>query len=118
VPVLARLFEAAGISTVVVTNMPFWSRRVGAPRSLAVEFPFGHILGRAHDREMQRRVILRALEVLEQAREPETIVHLEEPWPEPLEAGRRASHPDTPPPIAAHMGRHIGDFLRGLRRGG
>jgi hypothetical protein len=118
VPVLARLFEAAGMSTVVVTNMPFWSRRVGAPRSLAVEFPFGHILGRAHDREMQRRVILRALEVLEQAREPETIVHFEEPWPEPLEAGRRASHPETPPPIAAHMGRHIGDFLRGLRRGG
>jgi hypothetical protein len=118
VPVLARLFEASGLSSVMVTNMPFWAERVGAPRSLAVEFPFGHILGRAHDREMQRRVILRALEVLEESTGPGTVAHFQEPWPEPLEAGRRASHPQTPPPIAAQMGRHIGRVLMGLRRSG
>jgi hypothetical protein len=28
-----------------------------------------------------------------------------------------ASHPETPPPVTAEMGRHIGKFLRGLRRG-
>jgi len=106
------------MATVMVTNMPFWSERVGAPRSLAVEFPFGHILGRAHDGELQRRVVIRALDVLEQSAGPGTIVHFREPWPEPLEAARRASHPETPPPIAAEMGRHIGDFLRGMRRGG
>ena len=106
------------MATVMVTNMPFWSERVGAPRSLAVEFPFGHILGRAHDGELQRRVVIRALDVLEQSAGPGTIVHFQEPWPEPLEAARRASHPETPPPIAAEMGRHIGDFLRGMRRGG
>ncbi len=117
-PVLARLFEVSGLSTVMVTNMPFWVERVGAPRSLAVEFPFGHILGRPHDRELQRRVILRALEVLEGSTDPVTIVHFQEPWPEPLEAGLRASHPQTPPPIAAQMGRHIGKVLMGLRRGG
>jgi hypothetical protein len=49
VPVLARIFEVAGLSTVVVTNMPFWSDRVGAPRSLGVDFPFGHIIGPAGD---------------------------------------------------------------------
>ena len=65
VPVLARLFEAAGIAAVLVTNMPFWSERVGAQRSLAVEFPFGHVLGQAHNQELQRRVILQALDVLE-----------------------------------------------------
>lgn len=117
-PVLARLFEAAGMSTVLVTNMPFWSERVGAPRSLAVGFPFGHILGQAHNRELQRRVILQALEVLEESTGPGVIVHFQEQWPEPLEAGRRASHPETPPPIAAQMGRHIGNFLRGMRRVG
>jgi len=106
------------MATVIVTNMPFWSERVGAPRSLAVEFPFGHILGRAHDGERQRRVVIRAVDVLEQSAGPGTIVHFQEPWPEPLEAARRASHPETPPPIAAEMGRHIGDFLRGMRRGG
>jgi len=118
VPVLARLFEAAGMSTVTVTNMPFWADRVGAPRTLAVEFPFGHILGRAHDRELQRRVILQALAVLEDAAGPGAIAHFQEPWPEPLEDALRASHPETPPPIAAQMGRHIGQLLMGMRRSG
>ncbi len=116
-PVLARIFEAAGMSTVIVTNMPFWSERVGAPRSLAVEFPFGHIVGPAGDGAMQTRVILRALDLLEKAGQPDTIEHFQEPWPEPLEEGRRRSHPETPPPIAAQMGRYIGKFLMGMRRG-
>ena len=117
-PVLARLFEASGMSTVTVTNMPFWAHRVGTPRSLAVECPFGHILGQAHNRELQRRVILQALEALEESCEPGAVVHFQEPWPEALEAGRRASEPETPPPIAAQMGRHIGKVLMGLRRRG
>lgn len=115
-PVLARIFELAGMSTVVVTNMPFWSDRVGAPRSLGVEFPFGHIIGPAGDSAMQRRVILQALDVLAKAREPGTIVHFQEPWPESLECARRRSEPETPPPIAAQMGRYIGKFLMGMRR--
>jgi hypothetical protein len=106
------------MSTVVVTNMPFWSERVGTPRSLAVEFPFGHMLGPANNREMQRRVILQALEVLERSTGPGVIVDFQEAWPESLEAGRRASHPETPPPITGAMGRQIGNLLRGMRRVG
>ncbi|KKL27183.1 hypothetical protein LCGC14_2387760, partial [marine sediment metagenome] len=45
-PVLARTFEEAGLSTVLVTIMPYWSERVGVPRTIGVEFPYGHILGR------------------------------------------------------------------------
>lgn len=116
-PVLARTFEAAGLSTVLVTNMPFWAERVGLPRALGVEFPFGHILGQPHDKAQQMRVICRALEVLEQAPVPGTIVHFQERWPAPLEEAMHDCHPETPPPIASEMGRHIGGFLRGLRRG-
>ena len=36
--------------------------------------------------------------------------------PIPLEEALKDCHPEMPPPIAAHMGRHIGSFLRGLRR--
>ncbi len=115
-PVLARTFELAGMSTVVVTNMPFWSERVGAPRSLAVEFPFGHIIGPVGDSAMQRRVILQALRVLEKADGPDTIEDFQEPWPESLDVARRRSEPETPPPIAAQMGRYIGKFLMGMRR--
>jgi D-proline reductase (dithiol) PrdB len=117
VPVLARLFEAAGMSTILVTNMPFWAEKVGAPRTLAVEFPFGHILGQPHNQEQQTRVIRQALEVLENAPIPGTIVHSEEKWPTSTEEALRVSHPDTSPPIMAQMGTHIGKFIRGIRRG-
>ena len=116
-PVLARTFEAAGMSTVMVTNMPFWAEKIGVPRTLAVEFPFGHILGQPHNREQQMRVIRQALDVLETAEVPGTIVHSQEKWPASLEEALHDSHPETPPPITADMGRYIGKFLRGLRRG-
>lgn len=114
---LARTFEAAGISTVVVTNMPVWAERTGVPRTLAVEFPFGHILGQPGNKEQQMRVIRQALDLLESAKEPGTIVHFQERWPAPVDEACRDAHPETPPPIAAEMGRHIGSLLRGLRRG-
>ncbi len=116
-PVLARTFEGAGMSTIMVTNMPFWAEKIGVPRTLAVEFPFGHILGQPHNKEQQMRVIRQALEVLEKAQAPGTIIHSEEKWPAPLEEAMRDCHPETRPPIGAHMGRYIGSFLRGLRRG-
>jgi hypothetical protein len=118
VPVLARLFESAGIATVLVTNMPFWSERVGVPRSLGVEFPYGHIIGPSGNAAMQTRVIRQALRVLESASAPDTIEHFQEPWPEPLDVARRRSEPETPPPIASQMGRYIGKFLMGIRRTG
>ena len=74
-PVLARLFEAAGMTKVMVSNMPFWVEKMGAPRTLAVEFPFGHILGPAHQHQQQRRVIEEALDLLERAAEPGIIRH-------------------------------------------
>ena len=116
-PVLARTFEAAGMSTVMVTNMPFWAEKIGVPRTLGIEFPFGHILGQPNNEEQQMRVIQQALEVLEQAESPGTIVHSQEKWPAPFEQALHDSHPETLPPIAADMGRYIGKFLRGLRRG-
>jgi hypothetical protein len=105
------------MSTVMVTNMPYWAEKVGAPRTLAVEFPFGNILGQPGNREQQMTVIRQALAVLETAEEPGAIVHSQETWPTSHEDALRASHPDARPPIGAEMGRHIGSFLRGLRRG-
>jgi hypothetical protein len=105
------------MSTVMVTNMPYWAEKVGVPRTLAVEFPFGHILGQPQNKQQQMRVVRQALEVLETAAAPGTIVHSPEKWPASVEEALRDSHPDTPPPIMGEMGRHIGQFLRGMRRG-
>ena len=104
------------MSTVMVTNMPYRAEKIGVPRTLAVEFPFGHILGQPHNRELQMRVIRQALDLLETAESPGRIVHSQEQWPASLEEALHASHPETPPPIMADMGRYIGKFLRGLRR--
>ena len=95
---LARVIEAAGISTVLVTMMPFWSEKMGVPRTLAVEFPFGHALGHAGDRDEQLAVIREALRVLREARQPGTVRHMEREWPD-FEKWKTAWYPPALPPI-------------------
>jgi hypothetical protein len=98
VPVLARTFEAAGMSTVLVTMMPFWSEKLGVPRTAAVEFPFGHTLGHAGDAQEQTAVVRDALRVLTEAREPGTVVHLPYNWPD-FERWKREWQPEVASPI-------------------
>jgi len=102
VPVLARVIEAAGISTVLVTMMPEVTERVGAPRIVGVEFPFGHTLGHAGEREEQMKVIRDALRVLRDASEPNTVEHLPYDWPD-VERWKREWHPSEPSPIVAFL---------------
>jgi hypothetical protein len=116
VPVLARTLEARGLSTVVVTNMPFWAERIGTPRTLAVEFPFGHTLGRPGDRELQLRVIGQALAVLETAETPGTIVHSAEAWPVPPKEAMADWQPSEPSPLIGVVAPRLREFLRQSRR--
>jgi hypothetical protein len=100
VPVLARVIEAAGISTVMVTAMPDLAERAGVPRIVGLEFPFGHTLGHAGDREEQMKVIRGALRVLRDAREPNVVEHLPYEWPD-AERWKQQWHPKEPAPIIA-----------------
>jgi len=101
--VLARSFEAAGMSTVVVTMMPYWSERIGAPRTVGVEFPYGHPLGRPGDRETQMTVIRAALGVLAEARAPGEIRELDIEWPQELSEAKKDWQPLEPSPIIKMM---------------
>jgi len=101
--VLARIFEAAGLSTVLVSGMPYWSERIGVPRTVAVEFPFGHALGRPGDREMQMRVVRAALALLEESRTPGEIRELDIEWPQPFDEAKRDWQPLEPSPIVKMM---------------
>ena len=112
-PVLARTLEAAGLSTILVTTMPFWAERIGVPRTLAVEFPFGHVLGQPHDAAQQMRVILHALEVLETCGAPGTIVDSPETWPVPQKEALRGWQPEEPSPLMTVMAPQ---FLKMMRR--
>jgi hypothetical protein len=98
VPVLARTFEAAGMSTVLVTMMPYWAERIGVSRTVGLEFPFGHTLGHSGDAHEQKAAVRDALRVLAEAREPGTVVHLPYTWPE-FERWKREWQPEKPSPI-------------------
>ncbi len=106
-PVLARIFEEAGFSTILVTMMPFWAEKIGVPRALAVEFPFAHTLGMPGHIDQQMRVIYQALQVLETAHLPGTIIHSPEQWPEPTGAAIKEWQPPEPSPIIREMAPKI-----------
>lgn len=98
---LARMIEAAGISTILVTMMPSWAEDYGVPRAAAVEFPFAHPLGLPNDVPLQQRVIREALRVLAEAKGPNTIVHLDIPWPGDEREWRRSWQPAAASPLIA-----------------
>ena len=108
--------EAMGLSTILVTNMPFWAEKIGVPRTLAVEYPFGHMLGQPHNVEQQREVIQDALGVLETARVPGTIVHSSEKWPVVQKEALREWQPEKPSPVMEAMRPHVIKLLREWRR--
>ena len=115
-PVLARTLEAAGLSTILVTNVPFWAEKVGAPRTLAVEFPFGHMLGQPHDVTQQMRVIGQALEVLETATAPGAIVHSPEIWPVPQKEAAKDWQPEEPSPVIQVLAPRFREMMRQRRQ--
>jgi hypothetical protein len=116
VPVLARALERVGLSTILVTNMPYWAEKVGVPRTLAVEFPFGHTLGQPHDVSQQMRVIREALDVLESAKAPGTIVHSSEIWSIPQVKAIQSWQPERPSPIIGHLAPRFREMLRQSRK--
>jgi hypothetical protein len=103
VPVLARLVEAAGIPTVIVTMMPDTADALVAPRVVGVEFPFGHPFGMPGDRAMQRRVLETAVTVLAGAARSGTRVDADIEWPQSRKEAYRAWQPAEPSPIVAMM---------------
>ena len=63
--VLAHVFEAAGIATVVLSSIRPMCEKVSPPRALHCEFPLGRPLGRPNDPEFQHDVLARAFALLE-----------------------------------------------------
>ena len=96
---LARAIESAGISTVLVTMMPFWAAKLGTPRALGVEFPFGHTLGRANEAAEQRSVVQRALRLLEEADAPGATAEFDGEWQGDFDEWRKRWQPSEPSPI-------------------
>ena len=91
------------MSTVLVTVMPDWSERLGVPRTVGVEFPYGHPLGQAGDSDTQMGVIREALRLLEEAAGPGENRELDYVWPQDLDEAKRGWQPPEPSPIIKMM---------------
>ncbi len=81
---VARVVEAAGIPTVLVSTGRDLTAQVLPPRSVFVNFPMGNPFGRAGDTAMQRRILLDALHLAETAKRGGELVDLPYEWAEPF----------------------------------
>jgi hypothetical protein len=97
-----------------MSMIPEFTASVGAPRVAGIEFPFGRPLGLPGDRAGQRAVLRAALEVLEGARGPGTVMSL--PFTGPQTARQARAEPPIPPPIVQMIKRKPWLALRLMAR--
>ncbi len=98
---VARKIEEAGIPTVTLNMIWPYQRLVGMPRVAAIEHPFGRPFGDVDDAARQREVLVAALRLATEAREPGEIDHLPFRWHEDPKDTKW--HPAEPSPIIAMM---------------
>jgi hypothetical protein len=89
VGLLARLIEAAGLTTVSLALVKEVAQAARAPRMLYLHWPFGHALGEPGNTDQQRTVLHDMLSMARRAPAPGLIVELPYRW-------RR----ETYPPVA------------------
>ena len=101
---VARHLEAAGIPTLCMTSALDITRSVNPPRAAFLDYPLGYTTGKPGDPELQRKIVLEALDAFASLREPGSVKRLpfawseDETWKDEAFAGgddRRPRH-DTP----------------------
>ena len=68
--VIARVFEEAGLPTVVIALIKEHAEKVKPSRALFVPFPYGYPMGKPNDADFQHRVIGAALNLLRRSQGP------------------------------------------------
>jgi hypothetical protein len=82
VGLIQRAIEARGVPTVSVTVARDVTEAIKVPRALFLPWPMGHHFGAPFHSDLQRRVLLSALGLLESSNEPGTIFDLRIKWAE------------------------------------
>ena len=108
--VLAHVFEAAGIATIVLSSIREMAVKVAPPRALHCEFPLGRPLGRPLDPEFQHDVLARAFALLNETSGPVLVDH-----PEVIEADDQPVSCSLPPRFDPSLPPSV-DEARGLRK--
>ncbi len=105
---LAHVFEAAGLSTIVLASMKEVAERIAPPRTLYCEFPLGRPLGHPGDVDFQTDVLRRALALLASER-PVFETH-----PDVIEADETPMSCAIPPRFDPNLPASV-DEAKGLR---
>jgi hypothetical protein len=108
--VLAHIFEAAGIATVVLSSIREVAQKVAPPRALHCEFPLGRPLGIPNDVEFQMDVLNRAFALLNEPSGPVLVDH-----PQVIEADEQPVSCAIPPRFDASLPASV-DEARGMKR--
>ena len=107
---LAHIFEAAGIATVVLSSVREVAVKVSPPRALHCEFPLGRPLGIPNDVEFQLDVLSRAFVLLNEETGPVLVDH-----PVVIEADEQPVSCAIPPRFDASLPPSV-DEARGIRK--
>jgi hypothetical protein len=110
VSVLAHVFEAAGIATIMLSSVREMAEKTAPPRALHCEFPLGRPLGRPGDASFQHDVLARAFALLDAPSGPVLVDH-----PEVIEADESPLACTLPPRFDPSLPPAV-DEARGLRR--
>ncbi len=106
--------EAAGFTTICLSNIPDLTASVSVPRIAAIEHPFGRTLGHPHDSDRQRAVLESIFQALESIHNPGQMVHLPFDWSKPPGG---PEFPRAPaPPIVDYLAKHPWALPRLLKR--
>jgi hypothetical protein len=114
VGLVQRQIEAAGFSTITLSNIPDLTAAVCVPRIAAIEYPFGLTVGLPGDDADQRAALRAALAPLQEMSMPGSIRHLPFALPETMSDLNIA--PPESPPIAKYITRHPWYLPHLLRR--
>jgi len=110
VSVLAHVFEAAGIATIVLSSVRETAVKVAPPRALHCEFPLGRPLGKPGDPAFQHDVLRRAFALLDAHSGPVLVDH-----PDAIEAENEYVACALPPRYDPTLPAAV-DEAKGLRR--
>jgi len=82
VGLIARHAEAAGISTLCMTSALDITKAVNPPRAAFLDYPLGHTTGKPYEPELQREILVQALEGVASLTTPGSIKLLPFRWSE------------------------------------
>lgn len=108
--VLAHVFEAAGIATIVLSSIREMTAKVAPPRALHCEFPLGRPLGVPGDAAFQHAVLASAFALLNEPSGPILV-----DYPVVIETENEAAACSIPPRFDPTLPPAV-DEARGLRK--